>query len=192
MYIISFFCKSTVGISCHFVICLYDFPHSVMSQTQIYNCKRYLVINFPIFWYKKSRTICTCKYVVHFLGACPSLCKMFDIVMKNAIPRDVTPCGSCKNGRFGGMYCLHHQGWRWWKRHVPLKCPFLQEPHGITSQKTAFFLTIADTLHRVRHVYIYIYCSWHKHVSHYIHHSKKLKEKFKKGNMRFMFNALQT
>jgi hypothetical protein len=30
--------------------------------------------------------------------------------MKNAALRAVTPCGSCKNRRFGGMYRLHHQG----------------------------------------------------------------------------------
>jgi hypothetical protein len=29
--------------------------------------------------------------------------------MKNAVFWDVTPCGSCKNRRFGGKYCLHHQ-----------------------------------------------------------------------------------
>jgi hypothetical protein len=23
---------------------------------------------------------------------------------------NVTPCDSCKNRRFGGTYCLHHQG----------------------------------------------------------------------------------
>jgi hypothetical protein len=32
------------------------------------------------------------------------------VTMKNAILWDVTLCGSCKNQRFGGMYCLHHQG----------------------------------------------------------------------------------
>jgi hypothetical protein len=30
--------------------------------------------------------------------------------IKNAIFSDVTPCGSCKNRRFGGTYRLHHQG----------------------------------------------------------------------------------
>jgi hypothetical protein len=29
---------------------------------------------------------------------------------KNAIFWDVTPCGSCKNRRFGGTQRLHHQG----------------------------------------------------------------------------------
>jgi hypothetical protein len=40
--------------------------------------------------------------------------------MKSAVLRYVTPCGSCKNRRFG-------------------KTRFLQEPHGVTSQRTAFF-----------------------------------------------------
>jgi hypothetical protein len=31
-------------------------------------------------------------------------------VLKNAVFRDVTPCGYCKNRRFGGTYRLHHQG----------------------------------------------------------------------------------
>jgi hypothetical protein len=30
--------------------------------------------------------------------------------MKNVIFWDVTPCGSCKNRRFGGTYRLHQQG----------------------------------------------------------------------------------
>jgi hypothetical protein len=30
--------------------------------------------------------------------------------MKNAVFWDVTPCGSCKNRRFGGTHRLHHQG----------------------------------------------------------------------------------
>jgi hypothetical protein len=31
------------------------------------------------------------------------------VTMKNAILWDVTPCGSCKNGDFGGTYHFHHQ-----------------------------------------------------------------------------------
>jgi hypothetical protein len=30
------------------------------------------------------------------------------VTMKNAVFWDVTPCGSCKNRRFGGTYRLHH------------------------------------------------------------------------------------
>jgi hypothetical protein len=29
---------------------------------------------------------------------------------KNGVFWAITPCGSCKNGRFGGTWCLHHQG----------------------------------------------------------------------------------
>jgi hypothetical protein len=32
------------------------------------------------------------------------------VTMKNAVFLDVTPCGRCKNRRFGGTYRLHHQG----------------------------------------------------------------------------------
>jgi hypothetical protein len=32
------------------------------------------------------------------------------IFLKNAVFWDVTPCGSCKNRRFGGTYYLHHYG----------------------------------------------------------------------------------
>jgi cytidine deaminase len=30
--------------------------------------------------------------------------------MKDAVFCDVTPCGSCKNRRFKGTFCLHQQG----------------------------------------------------------------------------------
>jgi hypothetical protein len=32
------------------------------------------------------------------------------IDMRNGVFWNVTPCGSCKNRRFGGTYRLHHQG----------------------------------------------------------------------------------
>jgi hypothetical protein len=31
------------------------------------------------------------------------------VTMKNAVFRDVTPCGSFKNGRYGGTYSLNHK-----------------------------------------------------------------------------------
>jgi hypothetical protein len=85
--------------------------------------------------------------------------------MKNAVFRDVTPCGSCKYSRFEGIY-LHHQGDKNWQArnvlrllittkvipnspflvtlmmeaiYIPPKRRFFQEPHGATPQKTAFF-----------------------------------------------------
>jgi hypothetical protein len=57
--------------------------------------------------------------------------------MKNAVFWDVSPRGSCRNSRFGGTYRLSLQG-----EHIqqtPLKRLFPQEPHGDTSQNTAFF-----------------------------------------------------
>jgi hypothetical protein len=31
----------------------------------------------------------------------------------------------------------------WWRRYLHRKRPFLQQPHGVTSQKTAFFIATA-------------------------------------------------
>jgi hypothetical protein len=43
-----------------------------------------------------------------------SFCVRFEVVtaltMKNDVFWDVTPCGSCKNRRFGGTWRLLHQG----------------------------------------------------------------------------------
>jgi hypothetical protein len=32
------------------------------------------------------------------------------VTMKTGIVWDITPCGSCKNRKFGGTLPLHHQG----------------------------------------------------------------------------------
>jgi hypothetical protein len=32
------------------------------------------------------------------------------VTMQNAVFRDITPCGSCKNRSFGGTHLVHHQG----------------------------------------------------------------------------------
>jgi hypothetical protein len=49
--------------------------------------------------------------------------------VKNGVFWDVTPCGSCKNRRFGGTWCLFHQGDKnWWIRNnasVALSSPIL-------------------------------------------------------------------
>jgi hypothetical protein len=72
------------------------------------------------------------------------------VTMKNAVFWDVAPCRSCVNRRFGGTHCLHSHlltlvprsrfflPWRW-RRYIHLKRRFIQELHGATSQKTAFF-----------------------------------------------------
>jgi hypothetical protein len=87
--------------------------------------------------------------------------------MKNPIFWEVMPCGSCKNWRFRGriayiirvtrigllgtmlvvtskrsklrkiLFSPFLSPWRW-RRYVHPKRRFLQEPCGITSQKTAF------------------------------------------------------
>jgi hypothetical protein len=69
------------------------------------------------------------------------------LIVKNAVFRDVPPCGSSKNRQFGGTYRLHLQGEmnqrnknnvgiNWQLEHVA-------KPHGIASQKTAFFIVTA-------------------------------------------------
>jgi hypothetical protein len=92
---------------------------------------------------------------------------MWFTVKKNSVLWDVTPCGSCKNRRFGGTYHLHHQGdknraktmlaltgscsmlrtkqikWEWWRLCVPSRRRFWQERHGVTSQKTSFSIVTA-------------------------------------------------
>jgi hypothetical protein len=72
--------------------------------------------------------------------------------MKNGVFWVVTPCGSCKNRRFEGTWHLLRQGEkigelgttqattsnrRTLRRNT--KRRFLQEPHGVTTQKTPFF-----------------------------------------------------
>jgi hypothetical protein len=65
--------------------------------------------------------------------------------MKNAVFWNVTPCGSCKNRRFGGMYRLHHQGDKNWRarnnvssnyqpKHAAKKCYKME---AIRSSKTS-------------------------------------------------------
>jgi hypothetical protein len=82
--------------------------------------------------------------------------------MKNGIFWDVRPSGSCNNRRFGGTYHFLHQSDK--NRLLVAvsvipssqilvtlmkgalttsKSLFLQEPYGITSQKTPFFIVIA-------------------------------------------------
>jgi hypothetical protein len=40
--------------------------------------------------------------------------------MENAVFWDVTPCGSCMNRRFGGVYRLHLQGDKYGRARKPL------------------------------------------------------------------------
>jgi hypothetical protein len=79
------------------------------------------------------------------------------VTMKNAVFWDVITCGSCKNWRFGGKYRLHHHGdenqrarnnisSNWQLQHAAKKRRLLQEPLGVTCQKTAFFMHILTLL----------------------------------------------
>jgi hypothetical protein len=63
---------------------------------------------------KEPNTFCP-KYYLTFLGRkTVSIFVRFEVftavTMKNAIFWDMTPCTSCMNRRFGGMYRLHLQG----------------------------------------------------------------------------------
>jgi hypothetical protein len=70
------------------------------------------------------------------------------VTMKNAVFfRDVTPCGTYKNRRFGETYRIHYQGDKTQlaanlaitSKLRNASCEEIQEPRGVTSQKTAFF-----------------------------------------------------
>jgi hypothetical protein len=37
------------------------------------------------------------------------------VTVKNTVFWDVTPCGSCKNRRFGGTYRFHPEGGKDWR-----------------------------------------------------------------------------
>jgi hypothetical protein len=81
------------------------------------------------------------------------------VTMKNdAVFCDVMPCGCCKKRSFGGTYRLHHQGDIVYLHSVlrllvaanavvtlmmvaihSSETRFLQQPHGVTYQRTALF-----------------------------------------------------
>jgi hypothetical protein len=62
-------------------------------------------------------------------------------ILKNSVFWNVTPCGSCKNRRLEERIASIIS-W-WWRWYVPPKRRFLQDPHVVTSLKTAFFLVTA-------------------------------------------------
>jgi hypothetical protein len=85
--------------------------------------------------------------------------------MKNCVFCDITPCGSCKNRRLGkniitiiSVERISELGTLavtsivpgslvtpMMRRYVPPKRQFLQESHGVTHQKTAFFMFAVQT-----------------------------------------------
>jgi hypothetical protein len=64
--------------------------------------------------------------------------------MKNAVFWDVTPCGSCKNRQFGGRIASIIRVTRIGDLGTTLKNGvFWFKPHGVTTQKTPFFIVTA-------------------------------------------------
>jgi hypothetical protein len=54
--------------------------------------------------------------------------------MNNSIFWDATPCGCCKNRRFGGMYLLHHQSDKNRRARNNVSRNYQPKPHDVTSQ----------------------------------------------------------
>jgi hypothetical protein len=66
-----------------------------------------------VFWNIKSQIVLRRRHVTYPLHS-PERYLRFEIfsevTMKNTVFWDVTPCGSCKDQRFGGTYGLYYQG----------------------------------------------------------------------------------
>jgi hypothetical protein len=58
------------------------------------------------------------------------------------------------------LFLVHRFLLPWWRRYVRPKCRFLQEPHGVTSQKTQFFIVTAAKASNLTHVSLFLYQSW--------------------------------
>jgi hypothetical protein len=71
---------------------------------------------------------------------------------------DVTPCGSFKNRRFGGTWRLQHRcnKNRWTRNVAVTNNRRKKEPHGVTSHKTTFFITLT----------CYHHTDWGRNTSH--------------------------
>jgi hypothetical protein len=78
----------------------------------------------------------------HFWGA-SHLCVRSEVftavTVKNSIFWDVTQQMFHRNAAYFGLVLST----QWWRRYIPQKHQFLQEPHGVTPQKTAFFIVIS-------------------------------------------------
>jgi hypothetical protein len=100
------------------------------------------------------------------------------MTVKNAVSWDAKPHGFCKDRRFRKTCLIHHQGRkiqrarisslipvpRWWMPCSP-KRRFLHKPHGVTSQKTAFFnITIGSQWRKSTWIAVVLKrhrpCSW--------------------------------
>jgi hypothetical protein len=66
-----------------------------------------------VFWDIKSQFVPHRKHMSPLQsppGQCYVRFEVFTVMtMKNAVFWDVTPCGSCKDRRYGGTYRFHHQ-----------------------------------------------------------------------------------
>jgi hypothetical protein len=62
-----------------------------------------------------------------------------EVTMKNAIFWDVTPRGSLRRFLVTTFPVNRFLSLWWWRRYVPPKRRFLQEPYGVTSQKMTLF-----------------------------------------------------
>jgi hypothetical protein len=51
----------------------------------------------------------------------------------------------------------------WWRRQVPPKCRFLQEPHGVTTQKTPFFIVTAVKTSNLTYSILFLSICWHSY-----------------------------
>jgi hypothetical protein len=109
-----------------------------------------------VFWNIKSQFVPHKKHITYPLQRPAGSCyvrfeDLTEVTTKNAVFWDVTPCDSCKNRHFGWTYRLHHQGGKTVVICSGCSCQLLltlflalwffllQEPRGVTSQKTAFF-----------------------------------------------------
>jgi hypothetical protein len=61
--------------------------------------------------------------------------------MKNAVFWDVTPCGSCKNQHFGGMYCRATRIGELGTTTTEARCEYME---GIRSSETSVLTRVTQ------------------------------------------------
>jgi hypothetical protein len=92
-------------------------PNSLCLRTEVrhvgFEVFTAVTMKEVVFWDIKTQFIPHRKYFASLLQNPADYCYVrFEVytavTMKNAVFLDVTPCGSCKNQRFGGTYRLHH------------------------------------------------------------------------------------
>jgi hypothetical protein len=86
------------------------------------------------------------SHETHYVSATESsllmLCKIWGFQdsrwLKNVVFWDATPCGSCKNGRFGGMCRIHHQVDKNWRTRNNVSNNI--QPKHVAKDKNACFV----------------------------------------------------